>query len=267
MTVAEIIASEKSFREIIDKRLEALKATGKCKDIVKLDDEVIDDGCMDPNSWVRLEASGRPRILWVLKEHNGCTYEYGKTGVKYGVPAGRMRVFWDMHVNPYGISTGKVGFVANVNKYRSLKLIEIASRSIISGEKSIPVYGPESDVSKYAVETYRQLAFIEIGKTAGAAKTSHNRLSRLCEIWGEIVKEQIFALRPTIIIVAGQQFDYLFKAEVCKDPSNAECGCAACHIWKGVPMIRTYHPGYWFVSRKHWIDSVVEAARKTFKYI
>lgn len=260
MTKTEILTAEQTARRKIEERAKDLSSQNHWKDVCGPNSEIIDDGCMDPDAWAERSRLGKPRILWVLKEHNGCTYEYGETASAYGVPKNRMRVFWDMHVDPYGTMSGKAGFRRNVNKYRSLKLIEIASRMILTGDTSIPVTGSESDVSRCAVETFRKLAFVEVGKTEGGARTSNARLELLCKAWGDIVKEQILSLKPTMIIVAGKQFEYLFKRD-----SDLKSGCAPCSYvvtasWKGIPMISTCHPGYWLVCRKHWVLSVAKAA-------
>ena len=142
--------------------------------------EVIDDGILDVSTWAKLEKT--KRILWLLKEHNGPAPIYGDAAIN-GVDNNRMRLFGDMYHDGNGGTASQVGvrFSKNVNRFRTLKLIELASHAIQKYECPSDVF--DSVVSR-AGTTYRQLCIVEVGKTPGGRKTPDKRLRLLCQAWG-----------------------------------------------------------------------------------
>lgn len=227
----------------IDARLDRLLAEKTWDDLwVGLDENrrrVIDDGCMDVPSY----NNANKRILWVLKEHNGNAPKYGKITPLGISDADRMHLFWDMYTNPER-------FARNVNWYRTLKLIELASRGILTGRQEMDV---SENVRPFAISTFKQLAFVEMGKTPGSSTTSYGRLCRLAEAWGDIVVRQMNYLNPDVIIVAGPQFGLLKSRLSGISDKCRSVGIAQQYFWNGKPIVYACHPGYRRMDRKVWV--------------
>lgn len=235
----------------IDARMDRLLAEKIWNDLWVGEDKksrsVIDDGCMDVTAY----NNANKRILWVLKEHNGNAPEYGTFAPKGVSDVHRMHIFWDMYTDPERFSR-------NVNWYRTLKLIELASRGILNGCSKIDV---SENVRKYSITTFKQLSFVEMGKAPGGSTTSYGRLCRLAKAWGDIVVRQIEYYKPDVIIVAGSQFGLLKKLLKGISAKVRHVGAAQQYLWNRTPIVHTYHPGYRRVDRKEWVESVIAAAK------
>lgn len=233
----------------IDARLDKLLAENTWNDLWVGQDEksrsIIDDGCMDVTSY----NNANKKILWMLKEHNGNAPEYGKFTPVGVWDAHRMHIFWDMYTDPERFSR-------NVNWYRTLKLVELASRGILNNCK-MDVF---EKVRTFAITTFKQLSFVEMGKTPGGSATSYRRLCRLTEAWGDIVVRQIKYYEPEVIVVAGSQFGLLKNLLKGISDKCRHVGIAQQYLWDGIPIVYACHPGYRGVDRQVWVDSVIAAA-------
>ena len=251
MTIQYVKKMEAKWRKNVGETLSRVKDELEFRDVLKKRGcEPIDDGCMDAGTWCN---SGGMRILWLMKEHNEEPKQYGNTAASFGVEEDRLRIFWDLHTDPEG-------FAKNVNKFRSLKMIERASRGILEENDSIDA---RADASASAVDTFKHLAILEVGKTAGRNRTTDRDLRQLCKMWGKIVLGQIKDYKPDVVIVAGKQFEMLYdnvKDEQCKGhfPQNNNI----VDLWKidGMRIIHADHPSYLRVSRGDYVRGIVEAA-------
>lgn len=253
MTIQYVRKMEAKWRKEVEKTLSRVKDKPEFCDVLKERGcEPIDDGCMDAGTWCK---SGGERILWLLKEHNEEPKQYGNTAASFGVEEDRLRIFWDLHTNPEG-------FAKNVNRFRSLKMIERASWGILKKNVSVDA---GADASATAVDTFKHLAILEVGKTAGRSRTTDHDLGQLCKMWGKIVLGQIKDYKPDVVIVAGKQFERLYdydkvKDEQCKGhfPQNNNI----VDLWEidGMRIIHADHPSYFRVSREDYVRGIVEAA-------
>lgn len=251
MTIQYIREMEAKWRAKVQDTLNQVKGEPEFRDVLNgRGGEPIDDGCMDAETWCN---SGGVRIVWLLKEHNGEPKQYGNTAASLGVEENRLRIFWDLHTDPEV-------FAKNVNKYRSLKMIERASRGILEGNDSVDV---RANASATAVDTFKHLAVLEVGKTAGRSRTTDRDLGQLCKMWREVVLGQINDYKPHVVVVAGKQFEMLYdkvKDEQCKGhyPQNNNI----VDLWEidGMRIIHAYHPSYFRVSQEDYVRGIVEAA-------
>ena len=246
------------IRYEVERYLDRYLSEGKFKELWNGENpELIDDGILDVATWAKLEKT--ERILWLLKEHNGPAPIYGDAAIN-GADNNRMRLFGDMYHDGNGGVASQVGtrFKKNVNRFRTLKLIELASYAIQKLEYPSDVY--DSVVSR-AGTTYRQLCIVEVGKTPGGRKTPDKRLRLLCEAWGDIVRLQIKKYSPSVVISTGPQLEYLYpenergsKSHIKFRSSYADRYCFDGRIW-----LRTYHPGYLKIDRRDWVCAIAQA--------
>ena len=215
--------------------------------------EVIDDGILDVSTWTKLEKS--KRILWLLKEHNGPAPIYGDAAAN-SADKNRTRLFGDMYHDGNGHVLSQVGvrFRKNVKRFRTPKLIELASYAIQKSEYPSDVL--YSVVSR-ADTTYRKLCVVEVGKTPGESKTPDKRLRLLCEAWGDILRLQIKKYNPGIVISAGPQLEYLYSDNE-RGPS-LRTSYVDRYEFDGRIWLRTCHPGYLGVNRLDWVCAIAQA--------
>ena len=212
----------------------------------------VDDGCVSANRNDYLSSA--LKILWVLKEPNGeegvATYK----GVGWNGDPQRKRVYWDINTDPSRFAT-------NANNHRfCLKYIAWVSYGILHGCE--PVENAYGDISGHAIEVFKQLAVIEIGKTPGKSQTSDVRCCKLIHTWGDIVVEQIQFYDPDIVIVGMSrhcfgEFAKKFAGihQECKDFSPARL-----YSWKDRALINCPHPS-WRRNKTVWANSIIKTVR------
>jgi len=257
MTEDSVKVCEAMFRVAVDERLKELLSNEYYRTQLGLEGGVIDDGPMNEAAWA--SRNDGKRVMWLLKEHNGPACTYDETASAYGVSHDRKRMYWDLHTKPDV-------FAGNVNYFKTLKLMELASRGILEENPHVRY----EHVGKYAVSTFSQIAVLELGKTQGGSSTSGERLNLLVEAWGRIVHDQISAYGPDILIVAGPHFQKLFPM---LDGRHPDClvgngGVSPVFGYRdgGMTIVKTTHPGDWrsrsVERRLEWVENVVSAVEK-----
>ncbi len=193
------------------------------------------DGCLDVARYVQSPI----HVMWILKEHNDEPHSNNE---------GHFETFSDCVLKPDK-------FKKNVVRFRSLRLIERASRLLLNL--------PESDTTM----AFKSVAIVNLGKCPGKNKTPDSRLDDLVEWWGDIIKRQVSDYKPDVVIVPGSHFSRVAKLLACnleKGKFRKGRAMAELHANEDVPIIRIQHPSWYGCKEDDWIWVLLEAFTKAF---
>lgn len=193
------------------------------------------DGCLDVKKYV-----GAPKhIMWILKEHNDIPASIGSHWVSFADALGDSN------------APDVQRFKNNVCSYRSLRLIERASRVLMN------------DRNCDSPETFKKVAIVNLGKCPGNSKTPPVRLSKLSEWWGDVLVRQVEDYCPDIILIPGNHFShvasllknirYLTKQEV---KTGSFAARAELYDMHGTPVVHIQHPAWYGCVEDDWVDAI-----------
>jgi hypothetical protein len=183
-------------------------------------------------------------VMWILKEHND---------QPASLDNGHLAAFADCLGSPE--TPEVITFKNNVSKYRSLRLIERASRRLLKQ--------PEGDPTM----AFKSVAIVNLGKCPGENTTSDSRLDDLVKWWGNILKRQVFAYKPDLIIVPGSHFPRIAKLLACDQTTGRSSrkgkAKAELHTANGcLPIITIQHPSWYGCEERDWMSALSKAASK-----
>ena len=237
MNSSELKKNQEALWTVIDQRFsEVVKKYGS---IVYCKKEYLNkpvyDGCLDVEKY----ATAPIHVMWILKEHN----DMPKT-----LDNGHFSAFVDCFSDPEG-------FKKNVSKYRSLRLIERASRRLLKQ--------PEGDPTM----AFKSVAIVNLGKCPGENTTSDSRLDDLVKWWGDILTKQVSVYKPDMIIVPGSHFPRIAKLLACDQTTgrSSRKGKAKAELYTAngsLPIITIQHPSWYGCKEHDWMSALSKAASK-----
>ena len=249
MDWGELEKKQKDIWEAIDYRFsELVKKYGsvvycKKKDLKK----PVYDGCLN----VRKYAEARIHVMWILKEHND---------QPASLDNGHLAVFADClgEVDDADV----IRFKGNVSSFRSLRLIERASRVLLNL--------PEGD----STEAFKSVAIVELGKCSGENQTPNSRLDDLVKWWGDILKRQVVAYQPDVIIVPGCHFNWIKELLEWNNNKGVsrKAGKAKAELYyttKNLPIITIPHPSWYQggCTEDDWMKALLRAFKKAMPHV
>ena len=241
MDSSELLEKQKYMWEKIDERFSTLEKLYGNVVYCGKKDSAIYDGCLD----VKRYANSPIHIMWILKEHND---EPGS------LDNGHLATFADC-LGP--ADTKDVSrFKRNVSIFRSLRLIERASRTLLNL--------PEGD----STIAFKSVAIVNLGKCIGNNTTPNSRLFDLIKWWGELLSEQVSIYKPDVIIVPGSHFKLGVRTLLgCNNATIGMCkeGRAKSEIYttkEQLPVITIQHPSWYGCKEEDWISALSWAFHK-----
>ena len=203
------------------------------------------DGCLDVARYVKAPI----HIMWILKEHND-------------QPPRDDDGHWVAFADCLGPADDEavIQFRRNVSSYRSLRLIERASRFLLNL--------PEGD----STEAFKSVAIVNLGKCPGENKTPDSRLDDLVEWWGDILKRQVSDYKPDVVIVPGSHFSRVAKLLACNHNKGVsrKAGKAKAELYytkKNLPIITIQHPSWYGCTEDDWIKVLLKAFTKALPHV
>ena len=201
------------------------------------------DGCLDVARYVKAPV----HIMWILKEHNDQPPRDEE---------GHLVAFADC-LGPAD-DEEVIQFRRNVSSYRSLRLIERASRFLLNL--------PEGD----STEAFKSVAIVNLGKCPGENKTPDSRLDDLVEWWGDILKRQVSDYKPDVVIVPGSHFSRVAKLLACNQKNGKfrkGMACAELFTNGNLPVIRIQHPSWFGCKEEDWMCVLSKAFAKALPHV
>ena len=193
------------------------------------------DGCLDVARYVQSPI----HVMWILKEHNDEPHTNNE---------GHFQAFSDCILNPDK-------FKKNVVRFRSLRLIERASRVLLNL--------PEGD----STMAFKSVAIVNLGKCPGENRTPDSRLDDLVEWWGDILNRQVFDYKPDLVIVPGSHFSRIARLLACdQEKGNFRKGRARAALYTNgsLPIICIQHPSWYGCKEDDWMWVLSKAFTKAF---
>ena len=201
------------------------------------------DGCLDVARYVKAPV----HVMWILKEHNDQPPRDEK---------GHFVAFADC-LGPAD-DEAVVQFRQNVSSYRSLRLIERASRVLLNL--------PEGDPTL----AFKSVAIVNLGKCPGENKTPDSRLDDLVEWWGDVLKRQVSDYKPDVVIVPGSHFSRVARLLACdQKKGNFRKGRARAELYTNgsLPIICIQHPSWYGCKEDDWMWVLSKVFTKAFPHV
>ena len=249
MNWRELKKKEKGIWKAIDCRFSKLvKKYGSvvyCKKRKKDLKKPVYDGCLD----VEMYAKARIHVMWILKEHND---------QPASLDNGHLAVFADCLGE--ADNSDVIRFKENVSSFRSLRLIERASRVLLKI--------PKGD----STETFKSVAIVNLGKCPGENQTPNSRLDDLVMWWGDILKRQVVAYQPDVIIVPGCHFNWIKELLDWNNNKGVsrKAGKAKSELYytkKNLPIITIQHPSWYGCTEGDWMKVLLKSFTKAFPHV
>ncbi len=168
------------------------------------------------------------KILWILKEvnHDGDISDWDMTKIlqdiktDYGIESGWEKTFGSIVHTTYGILNEKMW-------------------------DEIPYYYDKPEI----VDVLKEIAYINVKKTAGDSTTHFTTLERAYVENKKLLFKQINDINPSIIIYGGTY--YLFENDIEENVKN-----------KSIKHIDAYHPAQRQITHENYCNQIIEEAIK-----
>lgn len=191
------------------------------------------DGIVNSDSYNNAEK----KILWILKEPNSSNDQDS----------------WDMRG---AISNLKTESGIRNGWEKTFTSIVYVTHGILKNKswKEIPFPNENPEI----IDELNKIAYINVKKTAGLAKTKPSELKDYYVRSKEILLEQIKTIDPDILIFGGTF--YLFKDDLSLSKLNPYGSCNVLKIDNKV-YIDAFHPQYFGIKRENYFNDILNAVQ------
>ncbi len=225
---------------LTQKSLEAFEASLD-KKTRNLDVNAVLDGIVDIMNYLK----SNPRILWILKEPN---------------------ILEDEKAQKFNWREAMVDLAENDSDFkpfaRTFSNIVYLTYGFLNKklDQETPYIRDNSEILK----VLKQIAIINVSKSPGGSKTSKRELKKKYETYKEILKQQLEAFQPNIIVCGGtydivseelEQLYYPLESCEFKNPSNLNIRYSKS---KRVLVYDAYHPNLRRCKRKIYLNDILD---------
>ena len=145
------------------------------------------------------------------------------------------------------------------------KKIIYATYGIHSGTNSFNsiknYFADGTDSEKMRAEV-QKIAYINVSKMPGLKKTNMSTLEKqFNDYWSEIVYKQIDAYAPDVIIIAKTFSFFMEHFGISEKDKVHSDGTTDVYKSGGKLFVDVYHPSYWSVSTKKYVESLVNSCQ------
>ncbi|TQO38974.1 hypothetical protein GQ41_3642 [Arenibacter algicola] len=195
-------------------------------------EKTISDGIVNHESYNNAEK----KILWILKEPNSRN-EPGSWDMREAIS--------DKLKTESGILSGWQNTFTNI-VYVTYGILKNKSW------EEIPFINKEPQI----IDELKKIAYINVKKTAGSAKTKPSVLKDYYVRSKEILLEQIKTIDPDILIFGGTF--YLFKDDLGLSELNSYDSCNALKVNNKI-YVNAFHPQYFGITREKYFKDILNA--------
>ena len=204
----------------------------------EFNEETIHDGVVDQESY----SSAEKKILWILKEPH----------------SDNDLTSWDMR----GAISNDLRTVKGIKKGwdKTFTSIVYVTNGILKNKswEEIPFINKEPQI----IDELKKIAYINVKKTAGSAKTKPSVLKDYYVRSKEILLEQIETIDPDILIFGGTF--YLFKDDLGLPELNFYDSCNALKVNNKI-YVNAFHPQYFGITRENYFNDITRAIQREQK--